>query len=127
MVTSLLISFASWESSVIDDVMRVLLVIELSTDLGKSFHKANILMVLISESNSSVEHIWDACVTRLLIHEVRYVPDTKLVKLTYEPVFESFREIVIPSGDDSMSAKLDTSFWNITVNCKFLSNLLRAV
>ena len=107
--------------------MRVLLVIELSTDLGKSFHKANILMVLISESNSSVEHIWDACVARLLIHEVRYVPDTKLVKLTYGPVFESFREIVIPSGDDSMSAKLDTSFWNITVNCKFLSNLLRAV
>ena len=33
---------------------------ELTTDFGKSFHKANLLMVLISDSNLYVEHTWDA-------------------------------------------------------------------
>ena len=82
----MLVSFASWESAVID---RVLLIIELTPDLGKSFHKANILIVVILDGNLSVESIHDALVTRLLIHEARYVQSTKLVKLTYRPVFVS--------------------------------------
>ena len=99
---SLLVSFV-WESAVIDGVLRVLLIIKLTTDLVKSFHEANFLIVLISDGNLSVEHIRDARVTRLLVHEVQYAQDTKLVKLTYRPVFVSFQKLEFPSGDDSSS------------------------
>ena len=81
--------------------MRVLLIIELTADLGKLFHEANLSMVLNSDGNLSLKQIRDARVTRFLIHEVRYVQDTKLVKLTYRLVFVSFRETVILSGDNS--------------------------
>ena len=67
----------SLESAVIEGVLRVLLIIELTTDLGKSFHEANLLMMFISHGNLSVEQI-----TRLLIHEVRHDQGTKPVKLT---------------------------------------------
>ena len=80
MVTLLLVSVASWESSPIDGVLRVLLIIELKTDLEKSFHEANLLMVLILDGSLSVEHIQDARVARLLIHEIQYIQGTKLVK-----------------------------------------------
>ena len=120
----MLVSFSSWKSSVIDNVMRVLMVIGLSTDLGKSFHKANISMVLISESNLSVEHIWDAHVTRPLNHEV-YVQGTKLVKLIYRPVFVSFWKIVIASSYNWRPKEWGSSFSNVTVNRKFFSNLSR--
>ena len=42
-VTLLFVSFASLESAI-----RVLLIIELTTDLGKSFQKTNLLMMFIS-------------------------------------------------------------------------------
>lgn len=77
MVTLLLVSSVSWESSAINGALRILLIIELTTDLGKPFHEANILMVLISDDNLSVEQMRDARVTRLLIHKVRYVQGTK--------------------------------------------------
>ena len=72
----------SLESAVIEGVLRVLLIIELTTDLGKSFHEANLLMMFISHGNLSVEQIREARVTRLLIHEVRHDQGTKPVKLT---------------------------------------------
>ena len=99
------VSFASLESAVVDGVLRMLLIIELTTDSRKSFHEANLLMMLISDGNLSVEEIRDARAARLLIHEVRYVQGTKLVKSTYRPAFVSFRKIVIPSGDNSRSKK----------------------
>ena len=68
----------------------VLLIFELTTDFGKSFHMTNLLMVLISDNNLSIEHIGDARVPRLLIHEVRYVQGTKLAQITYRPVFVCF-------------------------------------
>ena len=64
----LLISFVSWESSAIDDTLRVLSITEFATDLGNSLHKANLLIVLISDSNLFVEQIQDACEARLQIH-----------------------------------------------------------
>ena len=77
MSTSLLVSFVLWKSSAaIDDVLRVLLIIELTTDLGKSFYEANLLIGLISDSNLFVEQIWDVC-ARLQIHEVQYFQGTK--------------------------------------------------
>ena len=60
---------ASLESAIIEGVLKVLLVIELTTDLGKSFHETNLLM-FISYSNLSVEQIWEARVTGLLIQAV---------------------------------------------------------
>ena len=114
-VTSLFVLFASLESAIIEGVLKVLLIIELTTDLGKSFHETNFLM-FISHSNLSVEQIQEARVTGLLIHAVWYVQCTKLVKLTYRPVFMSFRKFIIPWG---------TSFWNLsTAKCKLLTNLL---
>ena len=50
-------------------VLRVLLVVELATDLEKSFQEAHLSMVLISDGNLFVEHMQDAHVARLLIHE----------------------------------------------------------
>ena len=44
----------------LDGVLRVLLIIELTTDLGKSFHEANLLMILISDDNSFGAQIRDA-------------------------------------------------------------------
>ena len=70
------------ELSLLGGVLRVLLIIELTTDLGKSFHEANFLMVIISDDNLLGAQMSDARVTRLLIHEIRYVQGTKLVKLT---------------------------------------------
>ena len=70
------------ELSLLGGVLRVLLIIELTTDLGKSFHEANFLMVLISDDNFLGTQMRDARVTRLLIHEIRYVQGTKRVKLT---------------------------------------------
>ena len=67
----------------------------------KLLYEANLLIVLISDGNLSVEQIRDARVTRLLIHEVRYVQSAKFVKLTYRPVFVFSRKTVIPSGDNS--------------------------
>ena len=69
MVTSLFVLFASLESAIIEGVLKVLLIIELKTDLGKSFHETNLLM-FISYSNLSVEQIWEARVTGLLIQAV---------------------------------------------------------
>ena len=66
------------------------LITELTTDSGKSFHEVNFLMMLISNSNLSVEKIREARATRLLIYEIRYVQGTKFVKLTYRLVFVSF-------------------------------------
>ena len=91
MATLLLLLFASWKSSTIDAVLRVLLIIELKTDLVELIHDENLLMELISDSNLSVEHIQDAHVTRLPM------------KLTIRPVFVSFQKCVIPSGDNSRS------------------------
>ena len=54
----------------LDGVLRVLLIIELTTDLGKSFHEANLLMMLISDDNLFGAQIRDARVTRVLIHDV---------------------------------------------------------
>ena len=120
-------SFASLESAVIYGVLRVLLIIELTTDLGKSFPQANLLMMLISDRNFSVDQIREVRVTRLLIHGVRYVRDTRLVKLTYRPVIVYFRKTVIPSDDNSRCKKLGTSFWNISTAKTKSSNLLRAL
>ena len=53
----------------LDGVLRVLLIIELTTDLGKSFHEANLLMMLISDDNLFGAQIRDARVTRVLIHD----------------------------------------------------------
>ena len=103
-------SFASLESAVIYGVLRVILIIELANDLGKSFHEANLLMMLISDGNFSIDQIREVRVTRLLIHDVRYVRDTRLVKLTSRPVIVYFRKTVIPSGDNSRCKKLGTSF-----------------
>ena len=68
-VTSLFVLFASLESALIEGVLKVLLIIELTTDLGKSIHETNLLM-FISHSNLSVEQIREARVTGLLIHAV---------------------------------------------------------
>ena len=68
-VTSLFVLFASLESAIIEGVLKVLLIIELTTDLGKSFHETNFLM-FISHSNLSVEQIQETRVTGLLIHAV---------------------------------------------------------
>ena len=70
------------ELSLLGGVLRVLLIIELTTDLGKSFHEVNFLMVLISDDNILGAQMRDARVTRLLIYEIRYVQGTKRVKLT---------------------------------------------
>ena len=67
-VTSLFVLFALLESAIIG-VLKVLLIIELTTDLGKSIHETNLLM-FISHSNLSVEQIREARVTGLLIHAV---------------------------------------------------------
>ena len=84
------ISSALLESAVIDGVLRVLLIIELITDLGKPFHEVNLLMMLISGGNLSVKQTRDARVRRPLVHGGRYVHGTKLVKLTYRGVFVFF-------------------------------------
>ena len=55
----------------LDGVLRVLLIIELTTDLGNSFHEANLLMMLISDDNLFVTQIRDARVTRVLMHDVQ--------------------------------------------------------
>ena len=50
MLTSLLVSFASSESSAIDGVLVVLLIIKLTADLGKSFHTLfNYLIYFLSK------------------------------------------------------------------------------
>ena len=67
----------------------------------KLLYEANVLIMLNSDGNLSVEHIRDARVTRLLIHEVQYVQGAKFVKLTYRPVFVFFWKTVIPLGDNS--------------------------
>ena len=54
----------------LDGVLRVLLIIELTTDLGKSFYEAKFLMMLISDDNLFGAQIHDAQVTRVLIHNV---------------------------------------------------------
>ena len=66
-------------SSATDGTLTLLLLIELTTDLGKSFHEVNHLMVLISDSNLSIGHMRDARVKRFL--ECK-----KLIKLTYKHV-----------------------------------------
>ena len=55
----------------LDGVLRALLIIELTTDLGQSFHEANILMILISDDNLFSAQKRDARVTRVLIRDVR--------------------------------------------------------
>ena len=52
--------------SLFDGVLRVLLIIEFTTDLGKSFHEANLLMILISDENLFGAQIRYAGVTRVL-------------------------------------------------------------
>ena len=51
------VSFASLESAVIDGILKVLLIIELTTDSRKLFHEASLLMMFISDGNLSVEQI----------------------------------------------------------------------
>ena len=46
--------------SLLDGVLRVELIIELTTDLGKSFHEANLLMLLVSDGNLFGAQIRDA-------------------------------------------------------------------
>ena len=84
------ISSALLESAVIDGVLRVLLIIELTTDLGKPFHEANLLLMFISDGNLSVKQTRHARVTRPLVHGGQYVQGTKLVKLRYRGVFVFF-------------------------------------
>ena len=55
----------------LDGVLRALLIIELTTDLGQSFHEANILMILISDDNLFSAQKRDARVTRVSIRDVR--------------------------------------------------------
>ena len=50
--------------SLLDGGLTVLLIIELTTDLRKSFHEANLLM-LISDDNSFGAQICDARVTTM--------------------------------------------------------------
>ena len=57
--------------SLLDGVLRVLLIIELTTDLGKIFHEASLLMMLISDDNLFGAEIRDVRVTRVLIHDVQ--------------------------------------------------------
>ena len=57
--------------SLLDGVLRVLLIIELTTDLGKIFHEASLSMMLISDDNLFGAEIRDVRVTRVLIHDVR--------------------------------------------------------
>ena len=75
----------------------------------------NLSVEQMADDNLSVEQMGEARTTRLLIHEVRYVQGTKLVKLTYRPVFVSFRKIAIPSGENSRSknssSKGSNSIW----------------
>ena len=85
----LLISFVSWESSAIDDTLRVLSITEFATDLGNSLHEANLLMVLISDSNLFVEQIQDACEASNPLS--LYVQDTKLVKSIHRMVCNFIR------------------------------------
>ena len=92
----MLVLFGSWESSAKDGVLGVLLIIELTTYLGKSFHKANLLIVLILEDNLSVEHIRDARVTKPLTNEVQCGLCREFVNSTYRPVSSPFKKIVIP-------------------------------
>ena len=66
----------------LDGVLRVLLIMELTIDLGKSFREANLLMILISHENLFGAQIRDPRVTRLLIQDVQQVQGTKLVKIT---------------------------------------------
>ena len=50
--------------------MRVLLFIELTIDLRKSFHEGNRLMILISDDNLFCAQMRDARVTTILIDDV---------------------------------------------------------
>ena len=55
----------------LDGVLKVLLIIELTTELGQSFHEANLLMILISDDHLFGAQKRDARVTRVLIYDVR--------------------------------------------------------
>ena len=57
--------------SLLDGVLKVLLIIELTTELGQSFHEANLLMILISDDHLFGAQKRDARVARVLIHDVR--------------------------------------------------------
>ena len=50
---------------------------------------------VVSDCSLSDEHIWDARVTMLLTHGVRYVQGIKFMKSSYRPLFVSFLKIVI--------------------------------
>ena len=106
----LLISFVSWESSAIDDTLRVLSIIEFATDLGNSLHEANLLIVLISDSNLFVEQIQDAC--EASFKSIKF--DMSKIQNLWSQYTEWF---VILSGDNSRSKKWSTLFWN-NINCK---------
>ena len=58
------------ELSLLDGAMRVLLIIELTIDLRKSFHEGNRLMILISDDNLFCAQMRDARVTTILIDDV---------------------------------------------------------
>ena len=64
-----------------DGVLRVLLIIELTTDLAKSFHEANLLMMLISEGNLFGGQICDAQVTRVLKEAILFKEAIKLKEI----------------------------------------------
>ena len=55
----------------LDGVLRVLLIVELTTELGQSFHEVNLLMILISDDDLFGAQKRDARVTRVLIYDVR--------------------------------------------------------
>ena len=57
--------------SLLDGVLRVLLIVELTTELGQSFHEVNLLMILISDDDLFGAQKRDARVTRVLIYDVR--------------------------------------------------------
>ena len=72
MVISLLFSvLLIFGPSLLNGVGTVILIIEFTNDLGKSFHEANLSMMLISDDNLFDAQIRDARVTRVLIHNVR--------------------------------------------------------
>lgn len=117
--------------SLLSEISSVVLstwwVISFTRDLGKLFQDAKFLMTFISEDYLFFwERVRDRRKVKLLIHSLRWVHGTWLLKWVYNPVFVFFLKIDLPSGDTSKSWKRGTSFWNkSTVKCKFGSKLFK--
>ena len=76
MTTQLLLLFVALSS-----LMSVLLIIELTIYLEKSFQDEIFLIMLISAANLFCEQMWDARDTRLLIQETQFDRGTRLLNL----------------------------------------------